>query len=114
MWVFVRDNLETTLGIVDSIIEGCLSMLPIWKEEPLQLKKSVVKSTPMILNLGLVGEIRMPDGGNVRSYVVDLLRRLQKTMFEHAEDDTKSFYHLLQVTILSTQFFRFKVFSALT
>lgn len=97
IWIISREDLQKSLSIINSVIIGCKSILPIWNEEQLILKKSVVESSPMILNLGVDGEITMPDGSNVRKNLVGLMCKVQQVMFDHAEDDTKSLILLIQV-----------------
>ncbi|KZC11232.1 Proteasome activator complex subunit 4 [Dufourea novaeangliae] len=92
-----RDELLTSLNIVNSIIQACESVLPVWKEEPLVLMKSCLKLMPFMPTLGMHEEILMPDGSNVRRHIVRLMDNLQKVILKHAEDDTKSLFVLIQI-----------------
>jgi len=44
----------------------------------------------------------MPDGNNVRHYLVEVMSQIQRVMLENAEDNTKSFFGLIRVCIYQT------------
>lgn len=56
----------------------------------------------------------MPDGSNVRHYLVGIMSQVQQAMLKNAEDNTKSFFALIQVRIIffhkQNVFFKFFVF----
>ncbi|XP_032665023.1 proteasome activator complex subunit 4-like isoform X2 [Odontomachus brunneus] len=92
-----RDELFVCLNIVCSIIRGCESVLPVWKETPLELVKSSLKWTPVMPTCGMKGHITMPDGDNVRHYLAGVMSEVQRAMLENAEDNTKSFFVLIRI-----------------
>ena len=96
---FFREELLDSLNIVYEILAGCENLLPIWDEPPLILEPSVIEPTPFKLNLGIKGEIKMPDGSNVRLSLTKLISRLQDVMLKSAEDDIKSIVVLSEVLI---------------
>nr|XP_033324313.1 proteasome activator complex subunit 4A-like [Megalopta genalis] len=92
-----RDELLTSLNIVNSIVQGCESVLPLWEEEPLILVKSSLKSVPFKPTIGVRQIITMPDGSNVRRFIVELMNKFQKVILKHVEDDTKSLQVLVDI-----------------
>lgn len=86
------------MNIVCSIIRGSESVLPVWTEEPLELVKSSVKwNISITFTCGMKGYVTMPDGSNVRHYLVEIMSQVQRAMLENAEDNTKSFFGLIRV-----------------
>lgn len=53
--------------------------------------------TPNRITLGVKGEVKMPDGSNIRLVLAQTMNRLQKKILECAEDDTKSLFAVIQV-----------------
>ena len=92
-----REELLTSLHIVSCILHACEPVLPIWEEEPLVVVDSSLDCVPFTLMLGMKEEILMPDNSNVRRYFVTLMSKLQKVILENSEDDTKSFFVLIQI-----------------
>ncbi|XP_076166569.1 proteasome activator complex subunit 4 isoform X2 [Ptiloglossa arizonensis] len=92
-----REELLTSLNIVNSIVQACESVLPVWEEEPLVAKQSSLKWVPFTPTLGMKEEILMPDGSNVRRYMVTLMCNVQKVILKNAEDDTKSLFVLIKI-----------------
>lgn len=73
-------------------------MLPVWTEEPLELIESSVKWNVSITSTcGIKRYVTMPDGSNVRHYLVEIMSQVQQAMLENAEDNTKSFFALIRV-----------------
>ncbi|CAK9822685.1 Proteasome activator complex subunit 4 [Anthophora retusa] len=95
--ILTREELLTTLNILNSIIEGCESVLPVWEEEPLNLVKSSLKCQPFIPTLGTKEKISMPDGSNVRRRIATLLSKLQDVMLKNTESDPKSLFILTKI-----------------
>ncbi|XP_014204670.1 proteasome activator complex subunit 4B [Copidosoma floridanum] len=91
-----RDDLERTLRILSYILKGCNGFLPVWSEPPLQMKRMRDKKV-FEAAVGFKGEIKMPDGSNVRYFLARLISRLQEVMMAKVEDDTKSFFQLIVV-----------------
>jgi hypothetical protein len=48
------------------------------------------------------GHVTMPDGSNVRKTIADTVNRLQEKLLLCREDDTKSFFSLIVVSLLIT------------
>ncbi|XP_043684421.1 proteasome activator complex subunit 4B-like isoform X1 [Vespula pensylvanica] len=92
-----REELLTSLNIVSSIVGGCESVLPLWKESPLPVVETSLEWIPFTPTLGITGEIVMPDGSNVRRYMTEILSNLQYVLLKNAEDDTKSLFVLVQI-----------------
>jgi len=93
-----REGLFASLNIVCSILKGSEHVLPTWKEEPLELVECLVKYNISIMPLTEVRKCAtMPDGSNVRHYLVGIMSQVQRAMLENAEDNTKSFFALIQV-----------------
>ncbi|XP_012271997.1 proteasome activator complex subunit 4 isoform X2 [Orussus abietinus] len=91
-----REELLTSLNIVNSIVEGCESLLPIWSEPPVVME-TVLDQKPFLPTLGIKGEIKMPDGSNVRCYLAKVMCTLQDMMLENSEDDVKSLFVLIRI-----------------
>ncbi|OXU20844.1 hypothetical protein TSAR_014413 [Trichomalopsis sarcophagae] len=92
-----RDDLLITLRLLNSVIEGCDSVLPIWSETPIvneKYKHCVETFKPII---GNKYQIKMTDGSNVRQFLARLMASLQDKMLEDVPDDTKSFQFLLKI-----------------
>lgn len=92
-----REELLTSLNIINSVIEGCDSVLPIYEGKPLDLIKSSLKWQPFRLILGTKREISMPDGSNVKHYIGILMSKLQNVILENTEGDTKSLFVLIKI-----------------
>ncbi|XP_011068182.1 PREDICTED: proteasome activator complex subunit 4B-like [Acromyrmex echinatior] len=96
--ILSREELFASLNIVCSIIRGSESVLPLWTETPLELVKSSVKwNVSIIPTCGINRLITMPDGSNVRHYLVEVMSQIQRVMLENAEDNTKSFFGLIRI-----------------
>ncbi|XP_058809543.1 proteasome activator complex subunit 4-like isoform X2 [Phymastichus coffea] len=86
-----REELQVTLRVIYNVIDGCDSALPFWSEPPLIVQSHDICLEPFDpITLITRGNIKMPDGGNVRTYLVNLMTKLQEIMSENVEDDTKS------------------------
>ncbi|XP_076235371.1 proteasome activator complex subunit 4A [Calliopsis andreniformis] len=94
-----RKELLISLNIVSSIVQACEPVLPLWKEEPLDVVNSSLKCSPFTPTLGAKEEVLMPDNSNVRRSIVMLMSNLQKVILKNAEDDTKSLFVLIQIWI---------------
>lgn len=87
-----------SLNIIYSIIRGCEAILPVWTETPLDIIKSSVEWNVSIVPVYGINEyVTMPDGSNVRYYLAEIMSKVQRTMLENAEDNTKSFFVLIRV-----------------
>lgn len=80
-----------------TILLGCETFLPVWSEPEIKLIDSALDSTSFTPALGINGELKMPDGSNVRRYVANILRDLQANILRDAEDDIKSLSVVIQV-----------------
>ncbi|XP_054011040.1 proteasome activator complex subunit 4B-like isoform X2 [Hylaeus anthracinus] len=92
-----REELLTSLNIINSIVQACESVLPVWQEEPLVTVKSSLKWVSFTPTLGKKEEILMPDGSNVRRSITTLMNNVQKVILKNAEDDTKSLFILIKI-----------------
>lgn len=90
--------MQTTLRIINSIVEGCDSVLPIWSEPPIVTQQFKFCVATFEATLGNEREIKMPNGENVRRFLVQILTALQNIMLQDIEDDTKSLLLLCQVS----------------
>ncbi|XP_034942579.1 proteasome activator complex subunit 4-like [Chelonus insularis] len=88
-----RQDLLTSLNIIYAVLDGCEDYLPIPPEE---LTEEAL-SRMFIPNVGVKGEIKMPDGTNVRKYMAKIMTELQATMLKTSEDDTKSLNILVHI-----------------
>ncbi|KAK0164442.1 hypothetical protein PV328_003071 [Microctonus aethiopoides] len=88
-----RQELMTTLNIINAIIGGSIDYLPMPPED----SDDEFSLRNFVITIGTKGELRMPDGSNVRQYVVKIISELQATMLKKAEDDTKSFICVLNI-----------------
>ncbi|XP_011874622.1 PREDICTED: proteasome activator complex subunit 4-like [Vollenhovia emeryi] len=96
--ILSREELLASLNTVSSIVKGSASVLPVWTEAPLELVKSSVKcSMSTTCTCGIKGYVTMPDGSNVRRYLVEIMSQVQQAMLKNAEDDIKSFFGLIQI-----------------
>ncbi|XP_063991508.1 proteasome activator complex subunit 4B-like [Diachasmimorpha longicaudata] len=80
-----RQELLTSLTIIYRIIEGCISFLPVPQDD-----STSIDALEIIPLVGIKGEIKMPDGGNVRQEMVKVLSQFQEMMLKSSADDTKS------------------------
>ncbi|XP_016837530.1 proteasome activator complex subunit 4 [Nasonia vitripennis] len=85
-----RNELQITLKILLNILDGCDAVLPFWSEPPLKLESYENCTERLEPFLGFSGKVHMPDGGNVRYFLVQLMTELQEIMLKNVEDDTKS------------------------
>ncbi|XP_012226473.1 proteasome activator complex subunit 4B-like [Linepithema humile] len=93
-----REELFASLNIVCNILKGSEHVLPTWEEEPLKLIDSSIRYNISIMPLNEVKKhATMPDGSNVRYYLVGIMSQVQRAMLENAEDNTKSFFALIQI-----------------
>jgi proteasome activator subunit 4 len=85
-----RDELQIALRIIYKILDGCDLALPFWTEPPLEIEpyeNCIERLDPV---LGTSEEVTMPDGGNVRCFLVQTMSALQEIMLKNVEDDTRS------------------------
>lgn len=61
--------------------------------------KSSLKWQPFRPTLGMKHEILMPNGSNVKRYIGTLMNKLQGTILENTEGDTKSLFVLIKVSV---------------
>ncbi|EFN87710.1 proteasome activator complex subunit 4B [Harpegnathos saltator] len=92
-----REELSVCLNIVCNIIRGSEFVLPVWTEAPLKLVESSLKCTSMLPTDGMKRYVTMPDGSNVRYYIAGVMSEVQRAMLKNAEDNTKSFFALIQI-----------------
>lgn len=84
-----------------SILNGLESVLPIWSEPPLILdncKNCEMRFEPFC---GNDKKIKMPDGNNVRQYMVKVMSTFQDRLLKNAEADTDSLLNLILVINIS-------------
>lgn len=93
--MFYRQDLLTSLNIIHSILDGCGDYLPPPAEE---ITEEMALST-FIPVVGVKGEVKMPDGSNVRQCMLKIMTDLQAAMLKNSEDDTKSLFYLVQVNL---------------
>lgn len=96
--IFYRDELQIILRVILNVLDGCDSVLPFWDEPAIKIKpyeNCIEQFNPIN---GVTGEIKMPDGGNVRLFMVKLMTNLQDIMLKNVEDDTKSLTILQMVS----------------
>lgn len=72
------------------MLDGCDAALPFWTEPPIKIAPYENCVEPLSPTVGFTGEVTMPDGSNVRSYMVKTIAELQEIMLKNVEDDTKS------------------------
>ena len=93
-----REELQVNLKIIHRILTGCDILLPSFDEPAIEVKHFENSTTTFYPKLGLKGELRMPDGSNVRKYTVQVMEDLQEIMLKNIEDDTKSILILQDVS----------------
>ncbi|XP_012258033.2 proteasome activator complex subunit 4B-like [Athalia rosae] len=94
---FSRDELLTNLNIMNAILVGCETFLPIWSEPHIEPLGSSLGSTSFTPTIGVTGEILMPDGSNVRQYLARMMSHLQAHILSEAEDDIKSLSVVIEI-----------------
>lgn len=95
-----REELLTSLNIVNSVIEGCESVLPVWEGKPINLVNSSLQWLPFRpTTFGMEHKISMPNGDNVKYYIGTLASKLQSVILKNTEGDTKSLFVLIKVLI---------------
>ncbi|GLH02190.1 Proteasome activator complex subunit 4 [Gryllus bimaculatus] len=96
-----KEELQRSLGIIWAFL-GCRVPLPQWEEAPLELAKSCLSDSPFQSKTELDYE-RSKDHGitvnnmNVKKAIVALMDKLQVKLLECKEDDTKSFFVLINI-----------------
>lgn len=85
------------LRVVNAILEGLDHVLPVWQEPPIVIKSCGNCTFTIKPITGKDREIKMSNGRNVRSFLINLIAALQVTMLKNDEDDTQSFVLLSQV-----------------
>lgn len=96
-----RDELQRSLGIVWAYL-GCKPLLPQWEEDPVQLVKSCLPNSPFCPKQDLVEDKKKKfdvtiGGLNIKKILVNLMDKLQATLLACKEDDTKSFFVLINI-----------------
>lgn len=95
--VLTREELLSSLNIVSSILEGCENFLPVSPDTNNDPDDPASAWTSFLPTVGIKGEIRMPDGSNVRCYLSRTMRDLQQVILSNSEDDTKSLFALVRI-----------------
>lgn len=93
-----RDQLRRTLHIILAVL-GAQTVLPMWKEPAIQLVPSKLEPWAFEMVIGTQQTVTMPDGQNVRQVLIDVMHRLQRKILQIAEDDTKSLFNLIAVSV---------------
>ncbi|KAK9752668.1 Proteasome-substrate-size regulator, mid region [Popillia japonica] len=91
-----RDELHRSLKIIISLL-GAQSVLPLWKEPPLQLVDSAIEPWAFELIVSGPYTVTMPDGRNVRKVIADVICDVQKFIQTHDEGDTISITCIIQI-----------------
>ncbi|XP_075223188.1 proteasome activator complex subunit 4A-like isoform X2 [Lycorma delicatula] len=91
-----REELQCSLSIVMAVL-NCGHLLPDWDEPPISLIESYQPPLHSSVTLGIIGKLTMPDGSNVRKTVVFAISSLQEKLMSCAEDDTKSFFSIINI-----------------
>ena len=93
------------MRIVYNVLDGCDAALPHWTEPILTVEPydDVIESFQP--EIGITGKITMPDGGNVRKYLVETMSKLQEIMLRNVEDDTRCLIILELVKIIQCIYF---------
>ncbi|KAF7991064.1 hypothetical protein HCN44_002626 [Aphidius gifuensis] len=76
-----------TMTILLALVDGLSNYLPIPNE---YFNNCDDETSTFLPYVGIKGEIKMPDGSNVKKSMVKLLTKLQNKMLENHEDDPKS------------------------
>ncbi|KAF7990670.1 hypothetical protein HCN44_000475 [Aphidius gifuensis] len=82
-----KSELLTTMTILLALVDGLSNYLPIPNE---YFNNCDDETSTFLPYVGIKGEIKMPDGSNVKKSMVKLLTKLQNKMLENHEDDPKS------------------------
>lgn len=93
-----RDQILIDLHVISAILK-CNNFLNNWSdEEPLNLTNSISDMEAFSLTLGCNNlEVKMPNGGNVRKALIDILDKLQIKILSENEDDIKSLKQILVI-----------------
>ncbi|XP_046617317.1 proteasome activator complex subunit 4-like [Neodiprion virginianus] len=92
-----REELLTNLNIMSAILIGCEAFLPVWSEPHIEPVESALEWTSFTPELGIQGELLMPDGSNVRRHIVNIMRDLQSNILRDGEDDIKSLFVVIEI-----------------
>ncbi|KAI4490320.1 hypothetical protein M0802_010697 [Mischocyttarus mexicanus] len=95
--ILSREKLLIVLKIVIVILTECEEFLPYWEEPPLTFIESSLKWTSFDLTCGEKFQIVMPDGSNVRKYLVEILSNLQDVLLKHVENNRKPLINLIYI-----------------
>ncbi|XP_015178192.1 PREDICTED: proteasome activator complex subunit 4B-like [Polistes dominula] len=90
-----REKLLAVLRIVNCIVKGCEDFLPFWEEPPLTCIESSLEWAPFNPTSGDNYEIVMPDGSNVKKYLINILSNLQNVLLKNVEDETRCLLNLV-------------------
>lgn len=86
-----------TLLILSKLLQGCDSVLPIWREPLIIVKPYEACTGNLEPHIGTKSEIKMPDGSNIKKFIVDTIEALQTVLLRNVEDDIKSLFLVIQV-----------------
>lgn len=78
-------------------MDGCNLLLPQIKEEYILNEELENIKNQLKPISGIDYEITMPDGSNVKQFVVEIISELQQVMLKNVEDYTECFQLLLEV-----------------
>ncbi|KAL7303557.1 hypothetical protein TKK_0003717 [Trichogramma kaykai] len=89
----LKMELQGALRVLVNLFEGCSNALPKIQGPPTLIEPYVneIKAFDPYVGWNQDWIITMPDGSNIRNYMVDVIEKLQKVMLEKIEDDTKCF-----------------------
>ncbi|KAJ1523444.1 hypothetical protein ONE63_001302 [Megalurothrips usitatus] len=92
-----KEALAQSLRVIKAVLE-CQLLLPFWDEPALPFDVSFVPdSTGFNVETGLKGELKMPDGSNMRLSLIAIMERLQEKLLQNSQDDTHSFTVLVEI-----------------
>lgn len=89
------------MRILFNILDGCDAVLPFLSEPATKIEPYENCISQFEPYLGVSGKVHMPDGGNVRCFLVQLMTELQGCLFANDDDDDTKTLRILQLVRLS-------------
>lgn len=93
-----RTELQRNLRLLVGILAGLENVLPEWSEAPVTISNCENCTFTFKPTIGNKKIIKMPNGDNVRLFLIKMIEDLQTLTLKNEEDDTKSLSLIILVS----------------
>lgn len=100
-----REEIQRSLHTVLSSLVGAASVLPALKSEPINLCKFEVPFVPLCVSYTGTDPIDFVDGTNIRTWVLDSIKKVLAHINQTCEDDTKSLTTICEIYATAVTYF---------